>query len=67
MECRPDVIGATIAIDQDGFFTETVAFTRQPARPIRMSLLDNVEYLDLLQPWFASHRQPRTAMTTSAP
>ena len=68
MESRPDVVGA-IAIDQDGFFTETVAFTSDEAarKAESMSLLDNVEYLDLPQPWFASHRQPRTAMTTSAP
>jgi hypothetical protein len=69
MESRPDVIGATIAIDQDGFFPETVAFTSEEAarEAESMSLLDNVEYLDLHQPWFDSHRQRRTAMTTSAP
>jgi len=67
---RPDVIGATIAIDDDGFFTETVAFTsEQRARSAEqqeppadaasqmqewMALLDDVRYLDLHQPWFAS-------------
>jgi len=68
---RPDIMGATIAIDDDGFFTETVAFTDekaaraaekkdQPAEVARlieeeMSLLDDVTYLDLHHPWFASH------------
>jgi hypothetical protein len=44
MESRPDVVGA-IAIDQDGFFTETVAFTSDEAarEAESMSLLDNVE------------------------
>ncbi|HEY9240426.1 MAG TPA: hypothetical protein VIP48_00475 [Streptosporangiaceae bacterium] len=67
---RPDVIGATFAIDDSGFFTETVAFTSEqqaraaeqqemPADAARlleeeMSLLDDVRFLDLHQPWFAS-------------
>ena len=67
---RPDVIGATIAIDDAGFFTETIAFTsEQQARAAEqrelpadaaqlldeeMSLLDDVRYVDLHQPWFAS-------------
>ena len=67
---RPDVIGATIGVNDDGFFTETVAFTSEeqaragekgemPAEAARlleeeMSLLDDVQYLDLHQPWFAS-------------
>jgi len=67
---RPDVIGATIAVDDAGFFTQTVAFTSEqearaaeqqelPADAARlleeeMSLLDDVRYLDLREPWFAS-------------
>jgi hypothetical protein len=67
---RPDVIGATFAIDDAGFFTQTVAFTSEqtartaeqqdmPADAARlvdeeMALLDDVRYLDLHQPWFAS-------------
>lgn len=67
---RPDVIGATFAIDDAGFFTQTVAFTsEQAARATEqqempadaaqlldeeMALLDDVRYLDLHQPWFAS-------------
>jgi len=67
---RPDVIGATIAIDDSGFFTQTIAFTSEqearaaekqemPADAARVlaeerSLLDDVRFLDLHQPWFAS-------------
>jgi hypothetical protein len=67
---RPDVIGATFAIDDAGFFTQTVAFASEqtartaeqqdmPADAARlldeeMALLDDVRYLDLHQPWFAS-------------
>jgi hypothetical protein len=70
-EYRPDVIGASIAIDEDGCLTETVAFTSEEAarkaeslpmpRQARemleqeMALLDDVKYLDLHQPWFATH------------
>jgi hypothetical protein len=69
---RPDVMGATIAIDDGGFFTETVAFTSETAardgeqrelpaeaRQLideEMSLLEDVQYLDLHHPWFASQR-----------
>jgi len=69
---RPDVVGATIAIDKDGYFTETVAFTSEaearegeskqmPAEMDKlvqeeMSLLDDVTYLDLRAPAFASRR-----------
>ncbi len=69
---RPDILGATIAIDENGFCTETVAFTSEAAaregekkelppevsRMVEeeMSLLDDVTFLDLHEPWFASHR-----------
>lgn len=69
---RPDIAGATIAIDDDGYFTETVAFAseaaareaeRAPMPPAARSLLDeeislleDVRYLDLHDPWFASRR-----------
>lgn len=68
---RPDVLGATIAIDDEGCFTETVAFTTEAAAreaerrempdDVRrmmedgMSALADVKYLDLHHPWFASH------------
>jgi hypothetical protein len=67
---RPDIIGATVAIDHDGFFTETVAFTSEaearraekaemPADASEliqeeMSLIEDVHYLDLHQPMFMS-------------
>lgn len=68
---RPDIIGATVAIDEDGCFTETVAFRSEaearkaesaPRPPDaaklideEMSLLDDVHYFDLHQPRFVSH------------
>ncbi|MPY84950.1 MAG: hypothetical protein GEV00_16880 [Actinophytocola sp.] len=70
---RPDIIGATIAIDDDGCFTETVAFTTEdaaregerkemPAEVAKvmsegMATLSDVHYLDLHHPWFASHHE----------
>lgn len=73
---RPDVLGATIAIDKDGFFTETVAFTDEdearrnerqelPADAAKamqeeMSLLEDIRYFDLHRPSFTSKEQ-RTA------
>jgi hypothetical protein len=67
---RPDVIGATIAIDDDGFFTETVSFTSetearaaegktmppevQKLMDEEMSLLEGVRFIDLHEPWFAT-------------
>ncbi|BCJ31184.1 hypothetical protein [Actinocatenispora sera] len=67
---RPDVVGATVAIDEDGYFTETVAFTSEAearkaerkspppdaARIIdeEMSHLDDVHYIDLHEPKFVS-------------
>ena len=70
---RPDVLGATIAIDAQGYFTETVAFTSEVAareaelQPMpaeiqnlmeeEMSLLEDARFLDLHQPWFASAKR----------
>jgi hypothetical protein len=67
---RPDVLGATIAIDEDGFVTETIAFTTEAearenetkelppeaAEHLReeMALLEDVHFLDLHRPWFGS-------------
>jgi hypothetical protein len=66
-EARPDVIGATLAIEPDGTFTETVAFSdEQSARrgesedmpeDVRRALessMRDVRYMDLHRPWFAS-------------
>jgi len=68
-QARPEIIGATLAIEPDGSFTETVAFTDEDAArhgeqsemPTDMaadfeSAMSDVEYLDLHHPWFASHR-----------
>ena len=66
---RPEILGATLAIEPDGTFTETVAFTdeamarhgetlRMPEQVQRTldGAVADVEYLDLHQPWFATHR-----------
>ncbi|HET7397176.1 MAG TPA: hypothetical protein VFJ94_01540 [Intrasporangium sp.] len=69
-EARPEIIGGTVAIDQDGFFTQTVAFrTEEEARrgeqlelPEEMrgqmeelnGLMQDVSYHDLHHPWFAT-------------
>ncbi len=68
-EARPDILGGTIAIEPDGTFTQTVAFTTEAAAregeakemPADMqgvedefSVMKDVTYLDLRHPWFAS-------------
>ena len=67
---RPEIIGATIALHGDGAFVETVYFTSEaearqresmppPAEVAKgmqedMTMMDNVTYLDLHQPWLVS-------------
>lgn len=67
---RPDVLGATIAIDELGYLTETVAFASEEQARLaekqempaevkalideQMSLLEDAQFLDLHHPWFAS-------------
>ena len=69
---RPDMIGAIRAIDDEGYLTETLAFTSEadaregertepPAElkqlvDAEMSMLEDTRCLDLRQPWFASRR-----------
>ena len=70
-QARPEILGGTIAIDADGSFTQTVAFTDEDAartgesqgdarRDARrrwseeISVMQDVHYLDLHHPWFAS-------------
>ena len=69
-EQRPEIIGGTMAIDKDGYFTQTVAFRSEAeARegekkqmPAEMgeqwagaqSLMSDVSFHDLHHPWFAS-------------
>jgi hypothetical protein len=70
-EARPEIIGATIAIEPDGSFTETVAFTDEAAArqgeakdmPVELQeLVGDVftgeeSYLDLRQPFFTTHTE----------
>jgi hypothetical protein len=66
-EMRPDIIGGTLALEPDGTFTETIAFTdeasarrgEQVAPPPEVrealeSLLRGATFYDLRQPWFES-------------
>ncbi|MGH3363077.1 MAG: hypothetical protein ACRDOM_11520 [Nocardioides sp.] len=69
-ELRPDIIGASLAIEDDGTFTETVAFTDEasaregerretPTMPedVRTTLdsaMSNATFYDLHHPWFES-------------
>jgi hypothetical protein len=67
---RPDIVGWTLAIEDDGSFTETVAFTSEDAArrgeqqemtpemrrmfEEEMAAMGEVSYLDLHHPWFAT-------------
>jgi hypothetical protein len=63
-EERPDIIGGTFALTDDGTFINTVAFTdeasaregeKKSSPPEEMmSLMRDVKYFDLRDPWFAS-------------
>jgi hypothetical protein len=66
-EMRPEIIGGTLAIEEDGTFIETIAFTdedsarrgEQTAMPedVRRAMesaMHDVSYADLHHPWFAS-------------
>lgn len=69
-EARPELIGGVIAMGPDGHFTETVAFRSEEAaregerkqmpaemRQLwedNMAQIQDVRYLDLHHPWFAS-------------
>jgi hypothetical protein len=66
-QMRPDIIGATLAIESDGTFTETVAFTDEEsarrgeqvempagARAQMDAAMHDVSFLDLHHPFFAS-------------
>ena len=66
-EARPEILGATLAIEADGTFTETVAFTDEEsarrgesqempedvARELD-ALMQNARFMDLHHPWFSS-------------
>ena len=64
---RPEIIGSTLALHENGTFTQTVAFTdeesarsgEQQEMPEEMrqdwdSMIHDLTYYDLRQPWFAS-------------
>lgn len=68
-QARPEILGATMAIEAGGHFVETIAFTDEesarrgeqldmPAdvREELTSAMADVAYADLHHPWFASHR-----------
>jgi len=68
-EMRPDILGATLAIEPDGTFTETVAFTDeesarrgeqvQPPADVMADLdyaMRDATFYDLHHPWFQTHR-----------
>ncbi len=69
-EMRPDLLGATLAIEPDGTFTETVAFTdeesarkgesgAQPPEDVQKELewaMQGATFHDLRNPWFESAR-----------
>ena len=72
-EARPEIIGGTIAIDDDGWFTETMAFRSEAearageAKPMpddlseqwnrEMERVHDLRFMDLHRPWFASGTQ----------
>ena len=66
-QMRPDIIGGTLAIEPDGTFIETVAFSDEASarageamempddvRAAMDSAMHDVSYTDLHQPWFTS-------------
>ena len=69
-EARPEIIGGTVAIDADGWFTETVAFRSEAearagegremtgemadAWNAEMAQMHDMRFLDLRHPWFES-------------
>jgi hypothetical protein len=68
-EMRPDIIGSTLALEPDGTFTETVAFTdedsarkgemTEPPEDVRAELswaMQGAQFYDLHHPWFSSPR-----------
>ena len=67
---RPEIIGATLAIEPDGTFTETVAFTdedsarrgesQEPPADVRAELeyaMQGAQFYDLHHPWFETARR----------
>jgi ribosomal protein S6E (S10) len=66
-EMRPDIVGASLAVEPDGTFTETVAFTSEeaarsgeqvePPEEMRDDLeytMKDAKFYDLRNPWFST-------------
>lgn len=69
-QLRPEIIGGSIALEPDGWFTQTVCFRSEEAAregehkdmpaelreqfEKEMTAMQDVKYLDLHQPWFSS-------------
>jgi hypothetical protein len=66
-EMRPEILGGTLAIEADGSFVETIAFTDEASaregekkempddvRRAMEAAMHDVTYVDLHHPWFAS-------------
>ncbi len=72
-EARPEIIGATVAFDDDGWFAETIAFRSEDearageAKPMpeavqaewedEMAHVRDLRYTDLHHPWFETARR----------
>jgi hypothetical protein len=67
-DARPEIIGAILAMEPNGRFVETIAFTDEDSArrgeqidmPADMeadfqAAMADVEYIDLHKPWFATH------------
>jgi hypothetical protein len=68
-QARPDIVGASLLIEKDGSYTETIAFTNEAAArrgeqlempadveaDWRDALSDEPQFADLHHPWFARH------------
>ena len=67
-QARPDIIGSTLIIEDDGTFVETIAFTDEASArvaekkdmPAEVSAdmetaMRDVNYIDLHHPWFGRH------------
>jgi hypothetical protein len=76
-DLRPEILGGTIAIEPDGTFTQTISFTTEaaaregeakempedmPSAADEFSVMEDVTYLDLHHPWFASSKPSGAAM-----
>jgi hypothetical protein len=71
-QMRPEILGATLAVEEDGTFTETVAFTdeesarrgeaQEPPEEVRAELeyaMKGATFYDLHHPWFESSAEAR--------